>query len=243
MNVTDLEGRTALITGATRGIGKAICLALATRGANIVATARSAEAQQSLAADIESHGSQALVVGCDVAKEGDIEEMVNKAHATFGKIDIVVCNAGVLLQSTVAETSTEDWDNLMNVNLRGVFLTIRESLRVMPETGGSKILIISSNSGKFGEMGLSAYCASKHGVMGLADALSQELKGTETSVHVICPGRVVTDMTLSVREEPARTEWLDCEDVVNAALFLLSLPSKASVAEILIQPRFQIVER
>ena len=238
-----LAGKTGLVTGANRGIGRAICLALAERGANVVATARAAEDREILAAEIESHGSRALVSGCDVAKEDDVKAMVEDARESFGKIDIAVCNAGVLFRSTVAETATEDWDHLMGVNLRGVFLTIRECLRVMPEKGGSKILIISSNSGKFGQAGLGAYCAAKHGLMGLADSLSQELKDTEIGVHVICPGRVVTDMALSGHPDPDPAHWLDADEIANAAMFLLTLPPKTIVPEIFIHPRFQIVQR
>ena len=243
MKGKQLEGRTGLVTGANRGIGRAICLALAGEGMNVVATARAPEDREALAAEIESRGGQALVVGCDVAKEEDIKATVEKARERFGRIDFAVCNAGVLFQASVAETTTEDWDWLMAVNLRGVFLTIRECLRVMPEEGGSKILIISSNSGKFGQAGLSAYCAAKHGLMGLADSLSQELRETETSVHVLCPGRVVTDMARSGHPYPDTSLWLDVDDIVNAAMYLLTLPPKTIVPEILIHPRFQIVPR
>ena len=243
MIATSLEGRTGLVTGANRGIGRALCLALAAERMNVVATARAPEDREALAAEIESRGGRALVTACDVAKEEDIKATVEKARETFGKIDFAVCNAGVLFQSSVAETSTEDWDWLMAVNLRGVFLTIRECLRVMPETGGSKILIISSNSGKFGQAGLGAYCAAKHGLMGLADSLSQELRETETSVHVICPGRVVTDMARSGHPYPDTSLWLDVEDIVNAAMYLLTLPPRTIVPEIFIHPRFQIMPR
>ena len=243
MKGNQLEGRTGLVTGANRGIGRAITLALAEEGMNVVATARSPEDREALAAEIESRGGRALVVGCDVAREGDIKVMVERARVAFGKVDFAVCNAGVLFQSSVAETTTEDWDWLMAVNLRGVFLTIRECLQVMPEKGGSKILIISSNSGKFGQVGLGAYCAAKHGLMGLADSLSQELKETETSVHVICPGRVVTDMALSGHPYPDTSFWLDVDDIVNAAMYLLTLPPRTIVPEIFIHPRFQIVPR
>ena len=243
MKGNPLEGRTGLVTGANRGIGRAIALALAAEGVNVVATARAPEEREALSSEIESHGGRALVTGCDVAKEDDIKATVEKARGAFGKIDFAVCNAGVLFQSSVAETSTEDWDWLMAVNLRGVFLTIRECLRVMPETGGSKILIVSSNSGKFGQVGLSAYCAAKHGLMGLADSLSQELKETETSVHVICPGRVVTDMARSGHPYPETSLWLDVDDIVNAAMYLLTLPPRTIVPELFIHPRFQIVPR
>ena len=243
MKGNQLQGRIGLVTGANRGIGRAICLALAGEGVNVVATARAPEDREALAAEIESRGGRALVVGCDMAQEGDVKAMVGAAREAFGKVDFAVCNAGVLFQARVAETATEDWDYLMAVNLRGVFLTIRECLRVMPEKGGSKILIISSNSGKFGQVGLGAYCAAKHGLMGLADSLSQELKETETSVHVICPGRVVTDMALSGHPEPDTAYWLDAEDITNAAMYLLTLPSKTIVPEIFIHPRFQIVPR
>ena len=243
MNGNSLEGRTGLVTGANRGIGRAISLALAAQGMNVVATARAPEEREALAAEIESRGGRALVTGCDVTKEDDVKAMVEEAGQAFGKIDFAVCNAGVLFQSSVAETTTEDWDWLMAVNLRGVFLTIRECLRVMPETGGSKILIIASNSGKFGQVGLGAYCAAKHGLMGLADSLSQELKETETSVHVICPGRVLTDMARSGHPYPDTSLWLDADDIVNAAMYLLTLPARTIVPEIFIHPRFQIVAR
>ena len=243
MTEGDFKGKTALVTGANRGIGKAISLALAEKGAEVVATVRSTDAQKALTSEIESLGGKALVVICDVAKESDLTAAVEAARKEFGKIDIAVCNAGVAFESTIAETTTEDWDYLMNVNLRGVFLTIRESLKVMPEKGGSKILIISSNSGKFGQLGFGAYCAAKHGLMGLADTLSQELKETEIGVSVICPGRIVTDMALSVNPEPDPALWLQVEEIVNSAVFLLSLPSKTIIPEIFIHPRFQIAKK
>jgi NAD(P)-dependent dehydrogenase (short-subunit alcohol dehydrogenase family) len=243
MEAEKFKGKTALITGANRGIGKAIALALAEKGADVVATVRSEEARKTLTSEIGSVGENALVVICDVAKEGDIKAMVEDARKAFGKIDIAVCNAGVVFESTIAETSTEDWDNLMSVNLRGVFLTIRESLKVMPEKGDSKILIISSNSGMFGQLGFGAYCASKHGLMGLADTLSQELKETEIGVNVICPGRIITDMSLSAYPDMDTSLWLQVEEVANSALFLLSLPSKTIISEIYIHPRFQIVKK
>ena len=240
MTEGDFKGKTALVTGANRGIGKAISLALAKNGANVVATVRSADAQKTLTSEIESAGGNALVSISDVAKEGDIIATVEEARDKFGKIDFAVCNAGVMFESTIAETSTEDWDDLMNVNLRGVFLTIRECLKVMPEKGGSKILIISTNSIKFGQLGFGAYCAAKHGLMGLADTLSQELKETEIGVSVICPGRVVTDMALSALPEPDPSLWLKAEDIADSALFLLSLPPRSIISEIFIHPRFQI---
>ena len=135
MKGNPLEGRTGLVTGANRGIGRAIALALAAEGMNVVATARAPEDREALSSEIESHGGRALVTGCDVAKEEDIKATVERAREAFGKIDFALCNAGVLFQASVAETSTEDWDWLMAVNLRGVFLTIRECLRVMPENG------------------------------------------------------------------------------------------------------------
>jgi len=245
MNADDLKGKIALVTGASRGIGKGICLGLAKSGANVVATVRTEEARQILSSELESFECKSLIVDCDVGSEEEIVAMIEHTRAEFGKIDILVCNAGVLFQSTVAETSIGDWDNLMNVNLRGVFISIRECLKFMPERGGSKILLISSNAGKWGQVGMSAYCASKFGLMGLADSLSQELKETEIGVHVICPGRVLTDMTMALSEipEPDPEEWLEVDDIVNSAMFLLNLPPRTIIPEIFIHPRFQIVQK
>ena len=245
MNADDLKGKIALVTGASRGIGKGICLGLAKSGANVVATARTEEARQILSSELESFECKSLIVDCDVGSEEEIVAMIEHTRAEFGKIDILVCNAGVLFQSTVAETSTGDWDNLMNVNLRGVFISIRECLKFMPERGGSKILLISSNAGKWGQVGMSAYCASKFGLMGLADSLSQELKETEIGVHVISPGRVLTDIAMALSEipEPDPEEWLEVDDIVNSAMFLLNLPPRTIIPEIFIHPRFQIVQK
>ena len=240
-----MKGKIALVTGASRGIGKGICIGLAKRGANVIATARTEDARRNLSTELESLGNRSLIVNCDVGSEAAIISMVDQVREEFGKIDILVCNAGVLFQSTVAETETEDWDNLMNVNLRGVFITIRECLKIMPKVGGSKILLISSNSGKWGQVGVSAYCASKFGLMGLADSLSQELKDTEIGVNVICPGRVLTDMAMALSEipEPDPSKWLEVEDIVNSAMFLLDLPPRTIIHEIFIHPRFQIVQK
>jgi 3-oxoacyl-[acyl-carrier protein] reductase len=190
-----LEGKVALVTGAGRGIGKAIALDFAKNGADVVVAARTTAEIESVAGEIRKLGRQALAIPTDMTQESNIQNLVSQTHAKFGKIDILVNNAGVSDVGFIMEMKTEDWDRVLNVNLRGVFIATREVLQRMKEQKSGRIISISSGFGIEGQPTLAAYGASKAGVILFSDVLSKEVRFVK--VYVINPGLI--DTKLAVR--------------------------------------------
>lgn len=198
-----LEGRTALVVGASRGIGEAIALRLARDGANVVAAARTLPDLEAVCEEIRSTGSEALAIEADVCKQADVEAMVAGTIEAFGQIDILVYNSGVLWVASVAETTDEIWEKTLDVNLVGAARTVREVLNRgrMLERKQGRIIFISSEAGKIGELGLSAYSASKHGMLGLIRCLGLELGPEGITANAVCPGLIHTEMAENVVRE------------------------------------------
>ncbi|NVM27878.1 MAG: SDR family oxidoreductase [Candidatus Helarchaeota archaeon] len=187
-----LEGKVAIVTGGGRGIGRAIALDLAKNGADIVVAARTISEIESVAAEVRALGRQAVVIPTDMTKETDIMNLINQTHEQFGKIDILVNNAGVSGAAPVIDMKTEDWDRIINVNLRGVFIATREALKKMKPQRSGRIISISSGFGIEGQPFISAYGASKAGVILFSNALSKELHWAK--VYVINPGLIDTKL-------------------------------------------------
>jgi len=193
----DLSGKTAIVTGGSRGIGKAISLALAQAGANIVIAARSEEEPPSLpgtiyktAEEIKVLGGKALPVRCDVTAAGEVESMVEKTMSTYGAIDILVNNAGVLHGATFLETEISDFDNIWRVNVLGVFLCTRAVLPIMIQRKRGSIINISSGLADSTHPGNSAYSASKAGLNRMMIKLAAEVAEHNVAVNLLCPGMV-----------------------------------------------------
>jgi len=191
-----LEGKLALITGGGRGIGRAIALDFARYGADVVVAARTISEIESVASDIRELGRQALAIPTDMTDETSIQNLVSITYETFGKIDILVNNAGISLAAPVIEMKTEDFDRVMTVNLRGMFICTRETLRIMKKQKSGTIISISSGFGIEGQALLSAYSASKAGILLFSDVLSKEER--RIKVYVITPGLIDTQMTESL---------------------------------------------
>src|SRR5882757_2948712 len=190
------SGRAAIVTGATRGIGRAIALELARGGADIAFNyAKSAEAADSLKAEIEALGVRALASQCDVADTAAAAEMVKQVKDTFGRIDFLVNNAGIVRDTLILRMKEEDWDAVIDTNLKGAWNFAKAALRVMlrQEDGGS-ILNITSISGVVGMAGQSNYSASKAGMIGLTKALAREVASRQVTVNALALGMVSTDM-------------------------------------------------
>lgn len=239
-----LKGKSAIVTGAGRGIGKAIALALASEGCHLVLAARSEEQLKSVGELARRQGVQALTVKADVTVEDDVRTVVHKAVQMFGKIDVLINNAGILPESIrvpVAEIRSDDWDAVLSTNLKGMFLFTKNVLPVMKEKNDGYILTVSSVMGRWGFTNLSSpYTASKFGICGLTEALSKEIKDTNIRVSMVCPGIVDTDFQSPSRRKTADPEdWLKPEDIAEAVLFLLTRPAKIIIPELLIYPRVQ----
>jgi NAD(P)-dependent dehydrogenase (short-subunit alcohol dehydrogenase family) len=230
----ELKDKTAIVTGAGRGIGEGIALALAREGANIVALARRLEGITDVAKRIESQGGKALPLSADVSKKADMEAMVEATLKKFGTIDILVNNAGIEAPpSQVVDLSEEQWDRVLSINLKGVFLCCRAVIPTMIKNNKGKIVNISSLAGKrMSFFGSADYTASKYGLVGFGHHLAWELAEYKINVNTICPGAVLTPLA----EESSTPELRNMltrrliplgrfgtpEDIAEAVVFLAS---------------------
>jgi len=197
-----LKDKVALVTGAASGIGQAIAIAFAREGADIVIADRSPEAKAAATiAGIRQHGRQVLFVQADVADEASVQAMAKAALARFGRVDILVNNAGIFTESLIENLSVADWDKVMNVNLRGVFLCTRALLGQMLERRDGRIINIASQLGQIGGKSIGHYAASKAGVIGLTKSLAREVATRGVLVNAICPGPIETPLLESETEE------------------------------------------
>ncbi len=226
------SGRTAIVTGATRGIGRAIALELARRGADVAFNyAKSAEAAESLRKEIEALGVKVIATQCDVASTENSAEMVKQVKDAFGRIDFLVNNAGVTRDNLILRMKEADWDEVMDTNLKGAWNFSKAALRVMlRQEGGGSVLNISSISGSVGMPGQSNYSASKAGMIGLTKALAKEVASRKVTVNALALGMVSTDMAGAL-DETYRTKILEqiplgrfaeTDEVARIACFLLS---------------------
>lgn len=226
------SGRTAIVTGGTRGIGRAIAVELGRRGADVAFNyAKSAEAANALAQELEGLGVRSYASQCDVASTEAAAEMVKQVKDAFGRIDFLINNAGVTRDNLILRMKEQDWDDVLDTNLKGAWNFSKAALRTMlrQDTGGS-ILNISSISGSIGMPGQSNYSASKAGMIGLTKALAKEVASRKVTVNALTLGMVATDMAGALDEE-YRTKILEqiplgrfaeADEVARIACFLLS---------------------
>jgi 3-oxoacyl-[acyl-carrier protein] reductase len=239
------NGKSAIVTGATRGIGRAIALELAGRGANVAFNyARSAEEAEKLKAEIEGLGVKVFAAQCDVANTEASADFVKRAQAEFGTIDFLVNNAGITRDTLIMRMKEEDWDSVIDTNLKGAWNFSKAVLRPMMrnENGGS-ILNISSISGVVGMQGQSNYSASKAGMIGLTKSLAKEVASRKITVNALALGLIETDMSGEMNQEH-RTKILEMiplgrlgnvREVAEIACFMLSDSARYITGQV-IQP-------
>ncbi len=235
-----LQGKTALITGAGRGIGRGIALAFAEQGCDIAAAARSADEVNATVDAVKRCGRRALALITDVCNEHDVRAMADETLNAFGHIDILVNNAGHASFKPFTELSVEEWRKTIDVNLTGVFLCTKAVLPSMIKRRSGRIINISSVAGLKPLMDQSAYCASKHGLNGFTKVLAMELRQYGIGVHSICPGGVDTRLAQEAMPDRDRSDWMTPEDIAHACLYLASLSPRATTDEIVVR-RFNSV--
>lgn len=196
-----LEEKVAVVTGAGRGIGRAIAERLAAEGAKVVVADMNLEACQEVKGAIERRGGAAIAVACDVSKRDAVAKMTAAAVDAFGRIDILVNNAGITRDGVIDALTDEQWDAVMNVNLKAVFLCIQTAIKHMPPEEGGKVINISSIAGEMGNIGQTNYAASKAGVIGATKSLAKELAKRRICVNAIAPGFIDSEMTQAVPDK------------------------------------------
>lgn len=231
-----LEGKKALITGASRGIGRAIALAFARQGARVAVNFRSGQQEaEAVVAEIRKTGRQAISVQADVSKKPEVDVMVDKVINEFGNLDVLVNNAGIVNFKPFNQMTEEDWDEVMDINLKGQFLCARAVVPYMEKQAKGRIInlaSIASGGVGVGFLNLAHYCASKGGVVALTEELALELSPRGINVNAIAPGAIDTDMTKTIKDNPESLKGVlsripkgrlgKPEDIASMAVFLAS---------------------
>jgi NAD(P)-dependent dehydrogenase (short-subunit alcohol dehydrogenase family) len=201
--MSDMKGKVSLVTGASSGIGRATAELFAAKGARVAVAARRQAELDSLVADIDARGGKAIAIKTDVSVSADVERMVSQTIDTFGRLDYAVNNAGIEGRfAGVTELSEADWDQVLNINLKGTFLGMQHQARAMLAAGnGGAIVNVGSVNSFLGFATGAAYCTSKHGLIGLTTSVSAELASQGIRVNLVCPGIVDTPMHQRLRQE------------------------------------------
>ena len=198
MNFTEQDKYTAIVTGSTRGIGKETALLLLQKGLNVIISSRSQQSVDNVIQEIHdkfpSKKENILGLKCDVSKYSDVKSLVDVSVKRFGRIDVLVNNAGIVYFKSIMDTTEEEWNKTIDTNLKGVFLFTKEVFPYMIENKSGVIVNVSSGAGKSGFPNLSAYCASKFGVIGFTESIAKEVTNYNVKVMTICPGGVDTKM-------------------------------------------------
>jgi len=230
------DEKVALVTGAGRGIGKAVALSLAKLGCRVVLAARTSVEIEKVKLDIQSNKGVALAVPADLSRDEDIHALVSECHREFGAVDILINNAGWGKRASVVRAKIEDWDQTLRVNLRAPMILAQKFLPAMIEKGEGAVINIGSVSGKSGEADGAAYSASKFGLIGFTQSLYEEVREHGIKVAVILPGFVDTPMISPVKHLD-RSKMIQADDVAQAVLYILHAPATACPVEITIRPQ------
>lgn len=227
-----LAGKIAVVTGANRGIGYAIALALAEAGADIVGTSRQMSDDERIAKEVRALGQRFFSFACDMKNRAESTALAKKVLNEVGQVDILVNNAGTIRRENIADYSLADWDEVIEVNLTAPFILTQDFGKLMLERGAGKVIFISSLLSYQGGIRVPAYTASKSGIAGLVKAFANEWAGKGVNVNAVAPGYIVTDNTEALRADPIRYEaitgripagrWGEGSDIAGSVVFLAS---------------------
>ena len=229
-----LKDKVAIVTGSSSGIGKAIALRFGAEGAKVVVTARRMALCEQTVAQITKRGGEAWAIQTDVADERAVERLIEETVKRYGRLDILVNNAGIFGGKRLADTTTKDFDEVMDVNLRGTFFCCRAGFTQMKKQGGGTIINMSSVAGVQAWAGTGTYSASKHGIIALTKSLGDEGRPYHIKVSAICPGGVADELVDASPAEILRSEKIDPFDVAETAVYLATLGKYSVVHQIII---------
>jgi 3-oxoacyl-[acyl-carrier protein] reductase len=235
MQEKPLGGKVAIVTGAGRGIGRSIALALAHNGARVSLAARTEAELGGVQSEIEAFGGQAAIFPTDVSRESEVISLVSNTVRQLGRLDILINNAGIGIFGPLVETTIEQWDRLIAVNARGPFLLCREAIPYLRQHEQSFIINITSVVGVKGYINQAAYSASKHAAMGMIKALAKEVQKDGIRVHAICPGGVDTQLIGRARPDLDRSVLIRPEEIADIVLFLVTRQGNAVIDEIYVR--------
>ena len=229
-----MKDKVAIVTGSSSGIGKAIALRFGAEGAKVVVTARRMALCEQTVSQITKSGGEAWAIQTDVADESQVERLIKATVGHYGRLDVLVNNAGVIAGGRLAETTTKAFDQVMNVSLRGTFFCCRAGFQQMKMQGGGTIINMSSVAGVQAWVGTGTYSASKHAIMALTKSLADEGRSHHIKVSAICPGGVADELVDASPEEILRSEKIDPFDVAETAVYLATLGKYSVVHQIVI---------
>lgn len=226
-----LKGNVAIVTGASRGIGKAISLAMAKEAATVVLAARAIDKLNETAKLVTAAGGKAQIIPTELTDESSIKNLVKATGERFGRLDILISNAGVTHSAKLQETLTQDLDRCLNINARAPFILCREALPLLKKAEAAYIINIASVVGVKAYPLQSAYTASKHALRGMTMALAEEMRGTNIRVHLLCPGGVDTELVKNVRPDIKKHDLMQPEEIAELVLYLLTHRGNAVIDE------------
>jgi NAD(P)-dependent dehydrogenase (short-subunit alcohol dehydrogenase family) len=226
-----LKGRAAIVTGGGRGIGREIAKLFAAEGAGVVVSARSSDQIAKVVEEIVAGGGTGVGVSADVSREEDVQRIVAETMDKFGRVDILVNNAGIIRTGPLVAVDSAEWRQVIEINLMGTFHCTKAVVPILIEQQWGRIINISSRSGKLGHPYLSAYCASKHGVVGFTKSIAEELAPFNITVNAICPGLVETDMVPETVKQQAGSGIIKPRQIADLALYLASDSASAITGE------------
>ncbi|MBI2546521.1 SDR family oxidoreductase [Candidatus Woesearchaeota archaeon] len=233
-----LHNKVVIITGASSGIGAATAVRVAQEGAAVVITARNLKGLDAVAQTIRKAKGNVMSIKVDVCSENDIKDMISIVKNKLGRIDAIVNNAGVFYTGAVDEIETDKLDEMLTVNLRGLYLCCKYAAKVMKRQKYGHIINISSLNGRLGKPERSAYAASKFGVTGISESIAEELKPFKIKVSLICPGAVETPMHFKRKTRAELARMLKPEDVAELIMLMLKMPPRANITEAHLRPVF-----
>ena len=238
--MSKLTGKVALVTGGNKGIGKGIARGLAAEGASLVLTARGADELQQTADELATQGSDVLAIPADATDERQVQEVFRQTMDRFGRLDVLVNNAGAFDGGPIDELSVEAWDKVIAINLRAPFLCTREAMRIMKRQGGGKIINIGSISAQRVRPGSAPYSASKHGLWGLTQVTALEGRDFGIACGCLHPGNVLVERRQASKKKEDEEPMMTVDELAQAAVLMATLPPHVNFLEAIVLPVGQL---